>query len=95
MTCHLFRHHPGPNCIPLFTCHLHQGLIAHGKQLSHRCNGWTQDLHRQRGWAPEVVLEVGTLTGRRCRPARAGLAMVARCSTFGPAAGTAGLNGWR
>jgi len=25
MTCHFFRHHPGPNCIPLLTCHLHQG----------------------------------------------------------------------
>ena len=30
MTCHFFRHHPGPNCIPLLTCHLHQGLIASG-----------------------------------------------------------------
>ena len=25
MTCHFFRHHPGPNCIPLLTCHLHEG----------------------------------------------------------------------
>jgi hypothetical protein len=55
MTCHCFRHHPGPNCIPLLTCHLHQGLIAHGEHLSHRCSGWTEDLHRQRGWAPEVA----------------------------------------
>ena len=52
MTCHFFRHHPGPNCIPLLTCHLHQGLIAHGEHLTHRCQGWTEDLHRQRGWAP-------------------------------------------
>ena len=37
MTCHFFRHHPGPNCIPLLTCHLHQGLIAHGEHLTHRC----------------------------------------------------------
>ena len=22
MTCHFFRHHPGPNCIPLLTCPL-------------------------------------------------------------------------
>jgi hypothetical protein len=29
MTCHFFRHHPGPNCIPLLTCHLHQGLARH------------------------------------------------------------------
>ena len=55
MTCHFFRHHRGPNCIPLLTCHLHQGLIAHGEHLTHRCSGWTEDLHRQRGWAPEVA----------------------------------------
>jgi hypothetical protein len=36
MTCHLFRHQPGPNCIPLLTCQLHQGLIAHGELLTHR-----------------------------------------------------------
>ena len=23
MTCHFFRHHPSPECIPLLTCHLH------------------------------------------------------------------------
>jgi len=55
MTCHFFRHHPGPECIPLLTCHLHQGLIAHGEHLTHRCRGWTEDLHRRRGWAPEVA----------------------------------------
>jgi hypothetical protein len=55
MTCHFFRHHPGPNCIPQLACHLHQGLIAHGDHLTHRCCGWTEDLHRQRGWAPEVA----------------------------------------
>jgi hypothetical protein len=32
MTCHCFRHQPGPNGIPLLTCHLHQGL--------HRQRGW-------------------------------------------------------
>jgi len=48
MTCHFFRHHPGPNCIPLLTCHLHQGLIAHSEHLSHRCSCWAEDLHRQR-----------------------------------------------
>jgi hypothetical protein len=41
MTWHFFRHHPGPNCMPLLTWHLHQGLIAHGEHLIHRCNGWT------------------------------------------------------
>jgi len=72
MTCHCFRHHPGPNCSPLLTCHLHQGPIAHGEPLTHRCSGWREDLHRQRG-----------------------LATGARCGTFGPAAGTAGVSSWR
>jgi hypothetical protein len=35
MTCHFFRHHPGPECIPLLTCHLHHGLIAHGEHRTH------------------------------------------------------------
>jgi hypothetical protein len=30
-------------------------LIAHGEHLTHRCSGWTQEQHRQRGWAPEVA----------------------------------------
>jgi hypothetical protein len=55
MTCHFFRHHAGPNCIPLLACHLHQGLIAQGEHLTHRCSGWTEDLHRQRGWTPEAA----------------------------------------
>ena len=55
MTCHFFRHHPGPECIPLLTCHLHQGLIAHGEHLTSSCSGRTEDSHRQRGWAPEVA----------------------------------------
>ena len=53
MTCHWFRHHAGPNCIPLLTCQLHQGLLAQGEHLTSRCRGWTDDLARQRGWAPE------------------------------------------
>jgi hypothetical protein len=52
LTCHFFRHHPGPECIPLLTCHLHQGLIAHGEHLTQCCSGWTQDLHRRHGWTP-------------------------------------------
>jgi hypothetical protein len=28
MTCHWFRRHAGPECIPVLTCQLHQGLIA-------------------------------------------------------------------
>ena len=55
MTCHFFRHHPGPNGIPLLTCQRHRGLIADGAHLTHRCSSWTEDLHRQRGWAPEVA----------------------------------------
>ena len=55
MTCHFFRHHPAPGGIPLLTCHLHQGLIAHGDHLTHRCSNWCEDLHRRRGWAPEVA----------------------------------------
>ena len=55
MTCHWFRHHAGVNCIPVLTCQLHQGLNAHGEHLTHRCSGWSEDLHRQRGWAPEVA----------------------------------------
>ena len=42
MSCHFLRYHPGPNCIPVLTCHLHQGLIAHGEHLTHRCQGWTE-----------------------------------------------------
>ena len=55
MTCHWFRHHAGVNCIPVLTCQLHQGLIAHGEHLVSRCQGWTDDLVRQQGWAPEVA----------------------------------------
>jgi len=55
MTCHWFRHHAGVNCIPVLTCQLHQGLIAHGEHLTSRCQGWTDDMSRQQGWAPEVA----------------------------------------
>lgn len=55
LTCHFFRHHPGPDAIPLLTCHLHQALIGHGEQLNHRCANWTGELVRSRGWAPEVA----------------------------------------
>lgn len=55
MTCHWFRHHAGASCIPLLTCQLHQGLIAQGEHLTNRCQGWTDDMVRQRGWAPEVA----------------------------------------
>jgi hypothetical protein len=46
MTCHWFEHHAGVNCIPLLTCQLHQGLIAHGEHLTSRCQGWTDDMAR-------------------------------------------------
>jgi hypothetical protein len=55
MTCHWFRRRAGVNCIPVLTCQLHQGLIAHGEHLTSRCQGWTDDLARQQGWAPEVA----------------------------------------
>jgi hypothetical protein len=55
MTCHWFRHHAGVNCIPVLTCQLHQRLIAHGEHLTSRCQGWTDDMSRSRGWAPEVA----------------------------------------
>jgi hypothetical protein len=55
MTCHFFRHHPGPESIPVLSCHLHQGLVAHGEHLTQRCSCWTEDLHRQRGWAAEAA----------------------------------------
>jgi hypothetical protein len=54
MTCHWFRYHPGADCIPVLTCQLHHGLIAQGEHLVRRCQGWTGDMVRQRGWAPEV-----------------------------------------
>jgi hypothetical protein len=44
-----FRHHAGVNCIPVLTCQLHQGLIAHGEHLTSRFQGWTDDLTRQQG----------------------------------------------
>ncbi|KEF41399.1 MAG: galactose oxidase [Cyanobium sp. CACIAM 14] len=54
MTCHWFRHYSGVNCIPLLTCQLHQGLIPQGAHLLSRCQGWTDDMVRRRGWAPEA-----------------------------------------
>ena len=54
LTCHWFRHHAGVNCIPLLTCQLHQGLLAHGEHLTRRCQGWTEAMACQRGWAPEA-----------------------------------------
>ena len=55
MTCNWFKHHAGVNCIPVVTCQLHQGLIAHGEYLVSRCQGRTDDMVRQKGWAPEVA----------------------------------------
>jgi hypothetical protein len=55
MTCHWFRHHAGVNCIPVLTCQLNQGLIAHGEHLASRCQGWTDDMTRSQGWAPDVA----------------------------------------
>jgi hypothetical protein len=38
----------------VLTCQLHRGQIAQGEHLIRRCQGWTDDMVRQRGWAPEV-----------------------------------------
>jgi hypothetical protein len=43
------------NCIPLLTCQLNQGLIAHGEHLTSRCQGWTDDMARQAGRASDVA----------------------------------------
>ncbi len=55
MTCHWFRHQAGVSCIPLLTCQLHQGLLALGGHLIRRCQGWTDDMTRQRGWCPDLA----------------------------------------
>lgn len=51
MTCHWFRHvaEGASDSIPLLTCQLHRGLIAHGEHLTSRCQGWTDGLLRQNG----------------------------------------------
>ena len=49
MTCHWFRHRAEVNGIPVLTCQLHQGLLAHGEHLTRCCQGWTDDMTRQRG----------------------------------------------
>ncbi len=41
-------------CIPVLTCQLHQGLVAQGEHLTSRCQGWTDAMARQQGWAPEA-----------------------------------------
>ena len=65
MTCHWFRHHVGVNCIPLLTCKLHHGLIAHVEHLSSRCQGWTDDVQRNskssRSAPPEAAVKVSRL----------------------------------
>jgi hypothetical protein len=55
LTCHWFRHHAAPQCVPLLTCQLHQGLISHGEHLTRRCTSWTEDQLRRSGWAPEAA----------------------------------------
>ena len=65
MTCHWFRHHAGVNCIPMLTCQLHQGLIAHGEHLTSRCQGWTDDVQRNskssRSAPPVAAVKVSRL----------------------------------
>jgi len=54
MTRHVFRHHLGLNGIPLLTCHLHQGLMAHGEHLTHRPSRWDC-------WCQQLGITVGEL----------------------------------
>ena len=61
MTCHWFCHHSEANGIPLLTCQLHRGLIAHGEHLTSRCQGWS-DARDTPHLANSLIL--GTLTGR-------------------------------
>jgi len=55
MSCHFFRHRGTKDGIPKLTCELHRALIPQGAHLTCRCQGWTDGLVRQRGWAPEVT----------------------------------------
>ena len=55
MTCHFFRHRVAADGIPELTCELHRALIPQGVHLASRCQGWTDDLVRQQGWAPEAA----------------------------------------
>lgn len=55
MTCHFFRHRVAADGIPVLTCELHRALIPQGVHLASRCQGWTDDLVRQQGWAPEAA----------------------------------------
>jgi hypothetical protein len=45
---------PGAKQLPI-PAQLHQGLIAHGEHLTSRCQGWSDEMTRRRGWAPEVA----------------------------------------
>jgi hypothetical protein len=71
MTCHVFRPQPGANGIPLLTCHLHQGLIAHGEYLT--CSsavGRKTEVargagHRERPAVPGVKFQSGIWTMAR------------------------------
>jgi len=50
---------------------MHQGLIAHGEHLTNRCQGWTDDMVRQKGWAPEVAQAAPDERHGQGRPAAA------------------------
>lgn len=55
ITCHFYRHRVAADGIPELACELHRALIPQGVHLANRCQGWTDDLVRQQGWAPEVA----------------------------------------
>ena len=55
------------SCIPVLSCQLHQGLIAHGEHLTSRCQGWISDgrkvLHfkplRYNRWSQALEVTLG------------------------------------
>ncbi len=55
LTCRWFRHVAPADAIPLLSCELHQGLLAHGEHLTRRCGAWSEEGHLLQGWAPEAA----------------------------------------
>jgi len=52
----------------MLTCQRHQGLVAHGEHLTSRYQGWTGDMVRQNGWAPEVARALNNARRRLGEP---------------------------
>jgi len=81
MTCHFFRHHPGPD---------------RPRRAPHQpLPGLDRGPAPTAGLGAGGGLSGGPIADRRCRPRRPGLATAARCCTSGRPAGTAGVSSWR